>query len=181
MQPPLAGFYSRGAIKTSEDCLFLNVWSHAEPEQRQPVMVWIHGSALRFGHGHLDRYDGARLTERGMVVVTFNYRLGAFGFLAHEQLTAESASGASGNQGILDQIAALRWVQANIASFGGDPGNVTIFGESAGFWSVCHLVASPLGKGLFHRAIGQSGGCFGEYPPLTAADDAPEAQSVAWL
>ena len=165
-QPRLEGFYGRGPIERSEDCLYLNVWSRAAEGESLPVMVWIHGGALLIGHGHLPMYDGGALTRKGVVVVSINYRLGVLGFLAHEELSAESPAGASGNYGILDQVAALEWVRDNIAAFGGNPNNVTIFGESAGSWSVCYLVASPLARGLFHRAIGQSGGCFSAQPLL---------------
>ena len=145
----------------SEDCLYLNVWTTSAPDARAPVMVWIHGGGLTSGHGGEVTYDGAALAKRGVVLVTINYRLGPLGYLAHPLLAAESEHHASGNYGLLDQVAALRWVQKNINRFGGDPDRVTIFGESAGSWSVHHLVASPLAKGLFHRAIGESGGAFG--------------------
>ena len=174
-QPPLEGFYSRGPIDRSEDCLYLNVWTRTTEGDALPVMVWIHGGALQIGHGHLPMYDGGALTEKGVVLVSINYRLGVMGFLAHEELSAESPEGVSGNYGILDQIAALTWVRDNIAAFGGDPGNVTVFGESAGSWSVCFLYASPLAAGLVHRAIGQSGGCFAPYPELAA--DTPAGPS----
>jgi para-nitrobenzyl esterase len=131
-------------------------------------MVWIHGGALTRGSGSVGVYDGEALARQGVVLVTFNYRLGPFGFLAHPALSRESPHGSSGNYGVLDQIAALRWVRRNIAALGGDPDRVTIFGESAGSWSVCALVASPLAKGLFHRAIGQSGGCFAPMQHLNA-------------
>ena len=139
----------------SEDCLYLNVWTTAAgAEAKRPVMVWIHGGGLSLGWSHQGLYDGSNLAKRGVVLVSINYRLGALGFLAHPLLSAES--GASGNYGLLDQIAALQWVQRNIAAFGGDPGNVTIFGESAGGTSVQALLASPHSEGLFHRAIVQS-------------------------
>jgi len=139
----------------NEDCLYLNVWSAAKSaNERRPVMVWIHGGALVIGSPAVPATDGAALAKKGVVLVSINYRLGAFGFLAHPELTRESTHASSGNYGLLDQLAALQWVQKNIAQFGGDPKNVTIFGESAGSWSVNLLVASPLGKGLFHRAIG---------------------------
>lgn len=170
-QPRIEGFYDRGPIERSEDCLYLNVWTRELSGAGSPVMVWIHGGGLQIGHGHLPMYDGGPLTERGVVVVSINYRLGVLGFLGHPALTSESPHGASGNYGILDQIAALRWVRDNIAAFGGDPARITVFGESAGSWSVCYLYASPLAKGLFHRAIGQSGGCFSPHPKL-AADSA---------
>jgi para-nitrobenzyl esterase len=150
--------------KQSEDCLYLNVWTAAKASDKRPVMVWIHGGALTRGSGATRTYDGTAFARKGVVLVTVNYRLGPLGYLAHPELTAESPQRASGNYGVLDQIAALKWVQKNIASFGGDPKNVTIFGESAGSWSVNVLVGSPLARGLFHRAIGQSGGTFG---PMT--------------
>lgn len=175
-QPILAeGFYSRGNIERSEDCLYLNVWTRGQAGDDLPVMVWIHGGALRIGHGHLPMYDGGALTARGVVLVSINYRLGPLGFLAHPGLSAESERGVSGNYGIQDQIAALAWVRDNIAAFGGNPGNVTILGESAGSLSVCCLYASPLAKGLFHRAIGQSGGCFA--PHLALAGASPDEDS----
>jgi len=146
----------------SEDCLYLNVWAPADPPaERLPVMVWIHGGGLTKGSGTRVGYDGTALVRRGVVLVTINYRLAAFGYLAHSGLSAESEHGSSGNYGVLDQIAALEWVQRNIANFGGDPERVTIFGESAGSTSVCLLMATPLAEGLFHLAIGQSGGAFG--------------------
>jgi para-nitrobenzyl esterase len=142
----------------SEDCLHLNVWTPACDDGARPVMVWIHGGAFVTGSGSGAFYRGDKLAARGdVVVVTINYRLGALGFLAHPDLLDEE-SGASGNWGLLDQVAALEWVQANIASFGGDPSNVTIFGESAGSMSVSCLVGAPSTQGLFRRAIAQSGG-----------------------
>ena len=161
---PAGSFYERPLGTTSEDCLYLNVWTTAQAEDRRPVMVWIHGGALTRGAGDIPAYDGAALARQGIVMVTINYRLGAFGFLAHPKLTAESMHTSSGNFGILDQIAALQWVQNNIERFGGDPSRVTIFGESAGSWSVCYLQATPLSKGLFQRAIGESGGVFDVMP-----------------
>jgi para-nitrobenzyl esterase len=141
---------------TSEDCLTLNVFTAGtrEPAGR-PVMVWLHGGANRTGRGGA---DAAALVPQGVVVVTVNYRLGLLGFLAHPALASESPQGSSGNYGLLDQIEALRWVRRNIAAFGGDPQRVTVFGHSAGGDSVAQLLASPLAKGLFHRAIVQSGG-----------------------
>ncbi len=123
-------------------------------------MVWIYGGGFVAGSASEPRQDGERLARRGVVVVSMNYRMGVFGFLAHPELTKESEHGASGNYGLMDQTAALRWVQANIALFGGDPGNVTIFGESAGSFSVSAQMASPLARGLVHRAIGESGAFF---------------------
>lgn len=146
----------------SEDCLYLNVWTAApDAEAKRPVMVWIHGGSYLFGAGSQPIYDGEALARRGVVLVTINYRLGPFGFLAHPALSAESGRG-SGAYGLLDQIAALEWVKRNIAAFGGDPGRVTIFGESAGGGSVTALLVSPLAKGLFHRAIAQSGVVFAQ-------------------
>ena len=158
---PAGSIYAAPPQKQSEDCLYLNLWTAAKEGEKRPVMVWIHGGALTRGSGSNRIYDGTALAKKGVVLVTINYRLGPLGYLAHPELTAESPKRSSGNYGVLDQIAALKWVQKNIAAFGGDPSRVTIFGESAGSWSVNALVASPLTKGLFHRAIGQSGGSFG--------------------
>ncbi len=157
MQPKSVpgSFYADDPTEISEDCLYLNVWTPASAA-KAPVMVWIHGGALLNGTASSERYDGARLAARGVVVVTINYRMGVFGYFAHPELIAESPRGAAGNYGVQDQIAALRWVRDNIAAFGGDPGNVTIFGESAGALSVSHLMVSPAARGLFHRAIGES-------------------------
>ena len=161
------GLYSTAPASASEDCLYLNVWTDTQAsDDNRPVMVWIHGGAFILGSGSTPGYNGADLASKGVVVVTINYRLGVLGFFAHPALSAESEHGVSGNQGIYDQIAALQWVQDNIANFGGDPNNVTIFGESAGSISVCYLVATPLAKGLFQKAIGQSGGCFGKHRAL---------------
>ena len=168
MQAPYgeSSFYYRPARPTSEDCLCLNVWTASEQEEKRPVMVWIHGGALTRGSGAIGTYNGVSLARKGVVLVTINYRLGPFGYLAHPELSGESDKGASGNYGVLDQIAALRWVQENIEQFGGDPDRVTIFGESAGSMSACALMATPLSKGLFHRAIGESGGLFSATPDL---------------
>ena len=146
----------------SEDCLYLNVWTPAKtPAARLPVMLWIHGGGHTTGSGGMPYYNGEHLAREGVVVVTINYRLGPFGFLAHPALSKESEKGVSGNCGMLDQIAALQWVRKNIAAFGGNPECVTIFGESAGAASVCRLMVCPLARGLFHRAIGESGGPYG--------------------
>ena len=139
----------------SEDCLSLNVWAPAKAG-KAPVFVWIHGGALSTGSGGEPLYDGSKLAERGLVVVTINYRMGILGFLAHPALSAESRRNVSGNYGLLDQIAALRWVKNNIAAFGGDAGNVTIAGESAGGLSVMYLMVAPEARGLFHKAVAQS-------------------------
>ena len=143
----------------SEDCLYLNVWTQSlgTSAAPRPVMVWIHGGGFFAGFGGEERHNGARLAQKGAVVVTLNYRLGPFGFFAHPALAAESPRHTAGNYGLLDQIAALQWVRRNIAKFGGDPSRVTIFGESAGGMSVGSLIASPLAKGLFQRAILESG------------------------
>lgn len=156
-----------GGAEFSEDCLYLNLWTPAKtPTEKLPVMFWIHGGGCTTGSGATPTYEGAALARQGVVVVTINYRLGPFGYLAHPLLSKESPQGVSGNYGHLDQIAALQWVQKNIAAFGGNPNCVTIFGESAGAMSVCRLMVSPLAKGLFHRAIAQSGGVFGRNTPL---------------
>jgi len=145
----------------SEDCLYLNIWTPAaKAGERLPVIVWIHGGGYTNGSASMPLYWGDRLARRGVVVVTIAYRLGPLGFLAHADLTRESAHRTSGNYGLLDQIAALEWIQRNIAAFGGDASRVTIAGQSAGAMSVSMLMASPRAKGLFHRAIGQSGGVF---------------------
>ncbi|EOI3575416.1 carboxylesterase/lipase family protein [Cronobacter turicensis] len=141
----------------SEDCLYLNVWAPVARDTPLPVMVWLHGGGFTLGAGSLPPYDGQALARRGVVVVTVNYRLGHLGFFAHPALEDEDAAGPVYNFALLDQIAALRWVQDNIAAFGGDRDNVTLFGESAGARSVLSLMASPLAKGLFHKAIIQSG------------------------
>jgi para-nitrobenzyl esterase len=141
-----------------EDCLNLNIWASEKPAGPCPVMVWFHGGGFGTGAGSLPPYDGSYFASLGIVVVTLNYRLGVLGFLAHPELTAESSTASSGNWGIMDQVFALKWVRDNIASFGGDPACVTIFGESAGGASVAALMSSPLTKGLFHRAIAQSPG-----------------------
>jgi len=148
----------RGEPRQDEDCLTLNIRTrNLGSAVRQPVMVWIHGGAHRNGSGSMSIYNGDALVSRGIVLVTVNYRLGVLGFLAHPALSAESPQASSGNYGTLDHVAALEWVQGNIASFGGDPGQVTIFGESAGGHSVGQLLASPQARGLFQRAIAQSG------------------------
>jgi para-nitrobenzyl esterase len=168
---PASSAYASEAQPVSEDCLYLNVWTTAGAGEKRPVMVWIHGGAWTRGSGSTPTYDGAALAKRGVVVVTTNYRLGVFGFLAHAELTAESPQHASGNYAILDHVAALKWVQRNIAAFGGDPSKVTIFGESAGSWSVNVVQATPLAKGLFRAAIGESGGQFARVPTLAEAEN----------
>lgn len=154
-QPPMFG---RKPEKMSEDCLYLNVWTPADSSRdKLPVMVWIHGGGFAAGTASQAPYNGLNLARKGVVVVSINYRLGILGFLVHPELEKESPDKTSGNYGLLDQIAALQWVKKNIAEFGGDPDNVTIFGESAGAASVTALLMSPPAKGLFHRAIAESG------------------------
>ncbi len=143
----------------SEDCLYLNVYAPAGSgkDAKLPVMFWIHGGGFSGGGSNEPRHNGDFLPLKGVVLVTINYRLGVFGFLATEDI-AKEAGGAAGNYGLWDMIAALQWVKSNIKGFGGDPGNVTIFGESAGSFAVSTLMASPMAQGLFHKAIGESGG-----------------------
>jgi len=167
-----------GGAAAAEDCLYLNIWTPAAPgtSARLAVMVWIHGGGFVVGSGAEPRYDGARLAARGIVVVTVNHRLNALGFLAHPELTAESAHHASGNYGLHDLVAALKWVKRNIAAFGGDPAKVTIAGESAGSQAASALMASPLAKGLFARVIGQSGAMFAS--PSRAPATLAEAEAA---
>lgn len=154
-----------GSPPMSEDCLYLNVWTGAATAaERRPVMVYFFGGAFTEGAGSIPLYDGDALASKGAVVVTMNYRLGPYGFFAHPALTAASPHRASGNYGLADMVASLRWVQSNIAAFGGDPGNVTVFGQSAGAMAIGSLVTSPETKGLIHRAIGQSGSWLGLGP-----------------
>ncbi len=149
----------------SEDCLHLNLWMPANPPSAKlPVMVWIYGGGYQAGATSEGRQDGGNLSKRDVVVVSMDYRLGIFGFFSHPELAKESGHNSAGNYGLMDQLAALQWVKKNIATFGGDPDNVTIFGESAGSFSVSALVASPLAKGLFKRAIGESGAYFSNAP-----------------
>ena len=170
----------------AEDCLYLNVWTGAAAAtERRPVMVYFFGGAFTEGSGSVPLYDGDALAQKGAVVVTMNYRLGPYGFFVHPALTADSPHKASGNYGLMDMLASLRWVKSNIAAFGGDPSNVTVFGQSAGAMAIASLVASPEAEGLFHRAISQSGAWMGlgmspgmrtraqaEEVGLTAANDA---------
>lgn len=153
------GGFAPGAdqVLSSEDCLYLNVWTPAQSQDElQPVMLWIHGGGFFTGSGNAPQYDAQHLAAKGAVVITFNYRLGTFGFFAHPALTAESPNNSSGNYAILDAIKVLEWIYDNAAAFGGDPTNVTIFGESAGAVAVSALITSPLSRGLVHRAILQS-------------------------
>jgi para-nitrobenzyl esterase len=155
----------------SEDCLYLNIWTAAlSGEKKLPVMVWIHGGGFTGGAGSCAVYDGEEMAKQGIVFVTINYRLGVFGFFSLPELAAESSMKVSGNYGLLDQIAALEWIRDNITAFGGDPSNVTIAGQSAGSMSVNALIASPPAKGLFHKAILQSGGLFSNRMMKTMAE-----------
>ena len=154
-KPQLSNIYTRNPMPMSEDCLTLNIWTPKEAHNA-PVFFWIYGGALVGGASREETYDGARLAERGIVVVSINYRLGVFGWLAHPELSKESPLGISGNYGLLDQIEALKWVRDNIGSFGGDPANVTIAGESAGGLSVMYLLAALPARGLFAKAIAES-------------------------
>lgn len=156
----------------SEDCLYLNVYAPAKAKQgsKLPVMVWIHGGGFLAGSGSEPRYTNPALVAKGVIVVTLNYRLNVFGFLASEDLAKEQG-GHAGNYGLMDQVAALRWVKANIAAFGGDVNNVTIFGESAGSFSISALTVAPSARGLFHKLIGESGAFFGSALPMTSAGE----------
>ena len=155
----------------SEDCLYLNVWTAAKSaKEKRPVLVWIYGGGFVSGSSACAVYDGDAMAQKGVVYVSINYRVGALGFMAHPELSKESGYNASGNYAFLDQIAALQWIKQNIAAFGGDPNNVTIAGQSAGSFSINALIASPLAKGLFHRAIAQSGGLFNRARSKSLAD-----------
>ncbi|BCS31030.1 carboxylic ester hydrolase [Luteitalea sp. TBR-22] len=155
----------------SEDCLYLNLWTPAaEASAKLPVMVWIHGGGYQVGASHEPRHDGVPLARRGVVLVTINYRLGVFGFFSHPALSREDPRGSSGNYALQDMVAALQWVRDNVAAFGGDPGNVTIFGESAGSFAVSTLMAVPSARGLFHKVIGESGAPFGASLTLASRD-----------
>jgi para-nitrobenzyl esterase len=166
------------SITTSEDCLYLNVWSPAKsPSARVPVLVWIYGGGFAVGGTSVPTYSGEVLAKKGVVLVSIAYRVGSLGFLAHPELSAESPQHVSGNYGLLDMIAALQWIKKNIAAFGGDPNKVTIFGESAGGIAVSQLCASPLAKGLFEGAISESGGSFG--PPRVAGQPGENMRPLA--
>jgi para-nitrobenzyl esterase len=184
MQLPFPSDAAPLGVTPAEDCLYLNVWRPAHPSRgRLPVFVWIYGGGFVNGGSSPDVYDGSEFARHGVMFVSFNYRVGRFGFFAHPALSAEQRGGALANYGIMDQIAALQWVQRNIAAFGGDPGNVTICGESAGGTSVHILLTSRLGRGLFSRAIIQSGG--GRPSPfgsrtLSGGADSAEAIGLAF-
>lgn len=183
--PWSAEFIAKNAMEggSSEDCLYLNVWTAAAKSgEKRPVILWIHGGGFTSGSGDVPVYDGDGLAAKGVVMVTINYRLGIFGFLAHPDLHP------SGNYALLDMIAALRWVHRNIAAFGGDPANVTVAGQSAGAFAVNYLMASPLAKGLFQRAIAESGAAIAGAQPLNDAEtaglkfaDAQGAKTIAEL
>ena len=184
MQNPFPGDAAPLGVAPAEDCLCVNVWTPAgKSSGRLPVMVWIYGGGFVNGGSSPAVYDGSQFARRGVVFVSFNYRLGRFGFFAHPALTKENPAEPHGNYGYMDQIAALKWVQRNIAAFGGNPDNVTLFGESAGGGSVHTLMTSPLATGLFHKAIMESGGGRGlllgpRYLDRASASGAPSAESV---
>ncbi len=174
-------FFQSGDPERSEDCLYLNVWTPAAGTQAKlPVMFWIHGGAYTGGYGHEMEFDGEAYAQKGVILVTVNYRLGMCGFLAHPLLTEENGGKGSGNYGIFDQLAALKWVKNNIAAFGGDPDNVTIFGQSAGASSVRTLISSPLAKGYVNRAIIQSGGGLGSMVSMNTLQQAEQIGKELW-
>ena len=180
MQNPLPGSYGRfPEPPRSEDCLYLNIWepASAAPGAKLPVMVWIYGGGFQIGSSAIPLYDGTHFAQDGVMLVSFNYRLNKFGFFAHPALTKEDPDAPLGNYAVLDQIAALKWVRANIAKFGGDPANVTVFGESAGAMSVEYLMASPLAAGLFDKAIVESG--FGRFHLQSFAEAEGKGKTAA--
>ena len=163
----------------SEDCLYLNVWTGAKSaDEKRPVFVYIYGGGFSSGSGSVPIYDGEEMAKKGLVFLTFNYRVGTLGFLAHPELTAESPNHASGNYGLMDQVAALEWVNKNIEAFGGDPDKVTIGGQSAGAFSVNYMVGTPLTKGLIHGAIAESGGAVLNTNQLARGTDLKEAEAA---
>ena len=177
----MQGQRAQAAVAMSEDCLFLNVWVAAKRAARHlPVLVWLHGGAFKVGSAAQPLYDGASLARRGMIVVTLNYRLGKFGFLAHPALTRENPDGPLGNYGLMDVVAALKWVQANIKAFGGDPRKVTLAGQSAGGAAVYDLMTSPLAAHLYSRAIIESGVFSTPAMPFAAAEQAGAAAARSW-
>jgi para-nitrobenzyl esterase len=170
-------------LSTAEDCLYLNVWKPKKGRKKHPVMVWLHGGGFIAGSGAEQEFDGAEFAKRGVVLVTTNYRIGRLGFFAHPAIDHEHPEEPHGNFGLLDQVAALRWVQRNISSFGGDPNNVTVFGESAGAISIVYLSVAPMAKGLFKREIIQSGGVRRPVPDLAVDHEgtpAAETSGNAW-
>ena len=171
MAQAYGSIFEQPPIKSSEDCLYLDVWVPEWPVKRAlPVMVWLHGGSNTVGSGTQSTYDGVSLTRHGVLLVSFNYRLGVMGFFSHPELTSESPHHSSGNYGLLDQLAALNWVKQNIAQFGGDPDNVTLFGESAGAIDAARLMTSPLAAGLFKRVISESGPAFESGQTLSQAE-----------
>ncbi|UFH54643.1 carboxylesterase/lipase family protein [Spirosoma sp. KNUC1025] len=180
MQRPIFGDMGFRSDGMSEDCLYLNVWTPAKSaNEKLPVLVYFYGGGFVAGDGSEGRYDGESMAKKGIVAITVNYRLNVFGFMAHPELTKESPHHASGNYGYLDQSAALRWVQQNIAAFGGDPKRVTIAGESAGSVSVSAQMVSPLSKNLIAGAIGESGSLLGTLPPITLAEGEKTGEKFA--
>jgi para-nitrobenzyl esterase len=182
MQVPFPGDAAPLGVTPEEDCLYLNVWRPVRASHRLPVMVWIYGGGFVNGGSSPRVYDGSEFAHDGIVLVSFNYRLGNFGFFAHPALSAEQRAGPLGNYAFMDQIAALKWVRRNIAAFGGDAANVTIFGESAGGMSVHVLLTTPLARGLFSKAIIESGGGGGGLlgmRPLSGAPDSAESIGLA--
>ncbi|MBI1782759.1 MAG: carboxylesterase family protein [Sphingobacteriales bacterium] len=178
MQLPIFGDMNFRSSGTSEDCLYLNIWAPSNAgKEKLPVLVYYYGGGFMAGDGSEPRYDGESMARHGIVTVTVNYRLGVFGLLSHPELTKESPHHGSGNYGLMDQSAALQWVQKNIAAFGGDPKKVTIAGESAGSFSVCAQMASPLSRNLIAGAIGESGSVLGN--PTATLQEA-EAAGVKW-
>lgn len=172
--------FAPGTDRQDEDCLYLNIWTAIEaPAAPRPVMVWLHGGGFMQGSTAPPMYDGAALAKRGVVFVSVNYRLGVLGFLAHPALSEESARRVSGNYGLLDQIAALRWIQRNIRQFGGDPDNVTVVGQSAGSMSLSLLTVSPLATGLFHKGIGQTGAVAGMLTSSSLAEAEEKGERFA--
>jgi para-nitrobenzyl esterase len=170
-----------GPLTVSEDCLYLNVWTPSPaPAAKLPVMVWIHGGGFQIGSSAWPQTDGTSLAHHGVVLVSLNYRMGKFGFFAHPALTKEAAGGEVGNYGVMDMIAALKWVKANIAAFGGDPDNVTIFGESAGGMAVDFLMVSPDARGLFHKAIVESGAGRSGFRDLAKAEADGASAAESW-
>ena len=166
----------------SEDCLYLNIWTPASGKKNAhlPVMVWIHGGAFQNGFGHEIEFDGDAYAKKGIILVTLNYRLGMCGFLSHPLLTAENSGKGSGNYGLFDQLAALKWIKRNIEVFGGNPNNVTVFGQSAGAGSVQALISSPLAKGYVQRAIIQSGGGLGGIISTKSLQEAETMGKAMW-
>lgn len=173
-------FYQEGDPMRSEDCLYLNVWTPSLAAENLPVMVWIHGGGYMGGYGHEIEFSGEEYAKHDVILVTLNYRLGMPGFLAHPLLTAENDSIGSGNYGFYDQLAAVKWVKDNIANFGGNPDNITVFGQSAGAGSVQTLVSSPLSRGLISKAIIQSGGGLGGIIQPKSLAEAQEQGQGMW-